>query len=289
MQTPFNPILPANDDGLFIDEVGEWSESKYKLIGNYCNLFTKTMYSKFERLVYIDLFSGCGYSKIRNSTKIIKGSPLSLPNNFTDYIFCDEDENKITALKERANKILKNNPQIKSHFIKGKCNLKIDDIIKCMPQYSPQNRVLTFCFVDPYNIEIDFSTISKLSYYKIDFMILLAFGMDAKRNYKYYLEDKNKRIEKLLNNKEWRKIFTDNFTPLCLNPKSNGLKSPGIPPPAATKFPPVAKIAMPKFLPTACSLWVTKNTKTVSTSHCITALSTNRLNGKSLALFLSTV
>ena len=70
MQTPFNPILPANDDGLFIDEVGEWSESKYKLIGNYCNLFTKTMYSKFERLVYIDLFSGCGYSKIRNSTKM---------------------------------------------------------------------------------------------------------------------------------------------------------------------------------------------------------------------------
>ena len=213
MQTPFNPILPANDDGLFIDEVGEWSESKYKLIGNYCNLFTKTMYSKFERLVYIDLFSGCGYSKIRNSTKIIKGSPLialSLPNNFTDYIFCDEDENKITALKERANKILKNNPQIKSHFIKGKCNLKIDDIIKCMPQYSPQNRVLTFCFVDPYNIEIDFSTISKLSYYKIDFMILLAFGMDAKRNYKYYLEDKNKRIEKLLKHDKFFYFFLGN-------------------------------------------------------------------------------
>ena len=210
----FNPIMLTNEDGFEIDEVGDWAESKYRLVGGYCEIFTQTMKSKWDKLVYIDLFSGCGYSKIRDTTKIIKASPLiatSLQNSFTDYIFCEEDPNKIRSLEKRV-KNDQSTVNLNCHFVQGDCNDNIDLIISRIPQYSRKNKVLSFCFMDPYNIKISFSTIKKLSLFRIDFMILLAFGMDAKRNFTYYLKAENNRIEKLLNDKDWRMKFKDSYS-----------------------------------------------------------------------------
>ncbi|MBL7129240.1 MAG: three-Cys-motif partner protein TcmP [Ignavibacteria bacterium] len=214
MNAKFDPIIKVEEDDLYIDDIGEWGESKYRLLGDYCHIFTKSMHDKWDHLVYLDLFSGCGYSKIRNTKKILKGSPLislSLPNKFTDYIFCEEDEYKYEALYKRINREFKSNKRINIKCIKGNCNKKIDEIIDSMPKYSKSKTVLSLCFVDPYNIEIDFSTIIKLGKFKMDFLILLAFGMDARRNFNYYLKENNTRIEELVNYKTWRKKFTENY------------------------------------------------------------------------------
>ena len=53
----FNPIIPVQDDGLTIFEVGEWAEKKYNLFGAYADIFTSSMHRKWHNLVYIDLFS----------------------------------------------------------------------------------------------------------------------------------------------------------------------------------------------------------------------------------------
>ena len=203
----FNPIIQVENDSLFIDEVGNWAESKYKILGLYCNIFTAAMKKKWSNMTYIDLFSGCGYSKLKDSNKIILGSPLitlSLPNKFTNYIFCEEIEEKYSALNKRCEKIISEGVDIK--ILNGDCNKILDKIESFIP-----NSNLSFCFVDPYNIEIDFQTISKLGEYKTDFLILLAIGMDAKRNFSYYLKENNNRIEKLLNNKHWREKFSLNY------------------------------------------------------------------------------
>jgi hypothetical protein len=39
----FTPIIPVEDDGLYIPEVGAWGDEKYKLLGGYSEIFTSGM------------------------------------------------------------------------------------------------------------------------------------------------------------------------------------------------------------------------------------------------------
>ena len=67
---------------------------KYKLVGSYCDIFTTGMKNKWDQLVYIDLFAGGGFSKIKTTGKIYKNSALlamSLPFKFSKYILCEQD------------------------------------------------------------------------------------------------------------------------------------------------------------------------------------------------------
>lgn len=149
---------------------------KYRLVGHYADLFTSTMKTKWENLVYIDLFSSSGYATIETTGKIVKTSAmiaLSVPNPFTKYIFCDENEKLIKALELR---VKRDYPLLNTIFIHGNCNNKIQEILGHIPQYSKTNRVLSFCFVDPFALEIHFQTLKLLGKLKMDFLILIATG-----------------------------------------------------------------------------------------------------------------
>ncbi len=77
-----DPIINVEDDGLIIPEVGAWGEKKYKLVGGYCDIFTTGMRYKWGKLVYIDLFSGSGYARIKDTNKIVKSSALISLSSF---------------------------------------------------------------------------------------------------------------------------------------------------------------------------------------------------------------
>ncbi len=203
----FNPIIEVADDGMECAEVGRWAQEKYNLVGAYANIFTKSMRSLWNNLVYIDLYAGSGYSKIADTNKIIKSSPLialSLPVPFDKYIFCEKKDASFKALKARVEKESKD-----IVLVQGDCNEKINEIKGHIPKYSRGNTVLTFCFVDPFSLNLQFTTIKKLSHnIAIDFLILLALGMDANRNLKIYLNKNNNRINSFLDNKDWRKDYS---------------------------------------------------------------------------------
>jgi len=93
------------DDGLPIPEVGGWAETKYRLVSLYDSLFSTGMKRKWDQRVYIDLYSGSGYSRVRHSDKILLGSPLlalSVADPFDKYIFCEEDPELLDALQQRV-------------------------------------------------------------------------------------------------------------------------------------------------------------------------------------------
>src|SRR5262249_51164371 len=137
-------------------------------------LFATGMKFKWEKRVYVDLYSGSGIGKLRGTGKLVMGSPL-IALNATDpfdlYIFCEVDERKLDALKQRAEKIA---PKQKIEYVLGDCNAVADKICSLIPRASPGSKVLSLCFVDPYDIGIRFSTITKLSVRFIDFLVLLA-------------------------------------------------------------------------------------------------------------------
>ena len=207
MLSKYQPISDVDDDGLIIPDVGEWGLEKYRLVGQYANLFTSTMKGKWENLIYIDLFSSSGYAKIETSGRIVKSSAmiaLSLPTPFSKYIFCDENENLINALEIRVNRDF---PNLNTVFVKGNCNTKINEILNHIPQFSKTNRVLSFCFVDPFALEIHFLTLRLLGRLKMDFLILIATGMAAKRNENNYHKPNNKTIENFLQDPNWRNEY----------------------------------------------------------------------------------
>ncbi len=204
----FNPIIEVIDDNLYIPEVRQWSEEKYRLLGAYCDIFTTSMKSKWSKLVYIDLFAGAGYSKIKDTGKIVKSSSLialSLPNTFSHYIFCEQDPKRFLALKTR---IERDFPDKNVKLIHGDSNNLIHEVKNAIPKYSKESTVLSFCFVDPYSLNLDFQTLKILSQnYNIDFLVLLALAMDANRNMDIYLREESERIAKFIDNDRWREDY----------------------------------------------------------------------------------
>lgn len=207
---PFQPLIEVQDDGLFIPEVREWSLKKYSLVGGYGDIFTSGMYKKWDQLVYIDLFAGAGYARIKETGKIYKSSALlslSLPRQFTHYIFCEEDPDRFNALKAR---VAREFPSAKVEFVHGDSNEKIEEIIAKMPAYGKGNTRLPFCFVDPYSLNLHFKTIRRLSQTLMDFLILQALHMDANRNFDNYMSENSSKIETYLDDPLWRQKFDAN-------------------------------------------------------------------------------
>lgn len=204
--------MKISDDGLITPEVGLWSEyDKYRLMAEYSNLFVKAMRSKWDQLVYIDLFAGAGISKIKGEERRVYGSPLLALTQecpFDGLVFCEADNEKFDALKVRVKKL---DSSANVTFLKGDANSLVEDILAAIPKGSRENKVLTFCFVDPFKLaNLQFNTLRKLSNIYIDFMVLIPSGMDAHRNQEALLNPGNSVLMEFTGCADWRDLW-DNY------------------------------------------------------------------------------
>jgi three-Cys-motif partner protein len=199
--TEKKPIPVPQDDGLIKADVGSWAEEKYRLLWNYDTLFSSGMKKKWDQRVYVDLFSGSGVSKLKDSKHLFYGSPMlaiKVPNPFDKYVFCDDDPERIDALRIRSKN---SSPDANALFIIGNCNEKASEVLRALPK---DEKTLTLCVVDPYNLDgIRFETFKLLAQRRTDFFVLLM-DMDATMNRSQYIEPSSERISKVLGDKEWR-------------------------------------------------------------------------------------
>jgi three-Cys-motif partner protein len=195
-----DPLPALDDDGLATPEVGAWAEEKYQLVRYYADVFSRAMANKF-RLTYADIFAGAGHARIRGSRRIVPASPmlvLDLDTPFHRYIYSELDDENATALEARAKK---HAPQRDVVVIRGDTNANISRIVSEIPRQS-----LTFCFADPFNLEnLRFASVSTLAESRrVDFLILLASGMDANRNEIEYMKTSNRTVELFTGASDWR-------------------------------------------------------------------------------------
>ncbi len=196
--------LRADDDGLVCNEVHRWAETKYRLISLYAQLFASGMKNKWGKRVYIDLYAGAGYSRIQGTSLVLKGSPilaLTVSDPFDKYIFCEEKPLLRSALQERVRRAAS---PAEVEIVAGNCNCEVDRICSLIPSYSKEQTVLTLCFVDPFDFGIKYETLRKLSKFYVDFLVLLAIGMDANRNYEHYVDGESSKIDEAFGCTEWR-------------------------------------------------------------------------------------
>lgn len=197
------------NDGLIAPEVGAWAEDKHRLVSLYSTLFSSGMKNKWSRRIYIELYAGAGYSRIRGGSRLILGSPLralQLNDRFDKYIFCEERRENLNALKTRAQRIA---PDADVSYVSGDCNSRVSEILAAIPKGSAQDTVLSLCFADLFDISLEFATIGALATARfVDFLTLLALGMDANRNYEHYLKEDSNKVDKFLGSDNWRTRWT---------------------------------------------------------------------------------
>lgn len=203
-----NPIL--EDDGLLFPEVGPWSEDKHRKVAYYASVFATAM-KKVDCLVFLDLFAGAGKAKIKDTEKIIVGSPLlalGLENPFSRYLFCELVSTNAEALRAR---IGKHYPHIEAKVLNVDVNKEIDKVFQSIPRFDSAFKGLTFCFVDPFKAEnLKFKTLERLAErLYIDFMVLIPSFMDFKRNAHNYTRKENKTLDDFLGTDSWRERWEE--------------------------------------------------------------------------------
>jgi three-Cys-motif partner protein len=203
MTTDHSERVP--DDGRISPEVGAWSEDKHRLVSLYSTLFSSGMKDKWDKRIYIELYAGAGRSRIRQTSKIIVGSPLlalKVKDPFDKYVFCEEDPANLEALKFRVRQTASDKDVA---YVWGDCNERTAEILSKIPPGSRDETVLSLCFADPFDIGLRFETIRALATARyVDFLILLALGMDANRNYDLYVKEDADKVDKFLGSDTWR-------------------------------------------------------------------------------------
>ena len=174
------------------------------MVSLYATLFSSGMKAKWSKRIYVELYAGAGYSKIRDTTKLIFGSPvlaLKVKDPFDKYVFCEEKPTNLKALKIRAKQV---SPEADVAYVPGDCNRRISEILAEIPRGSAQDTVLSLCFADPFDISLKFDTFRILSERYIDFLVLLAVYSDANRAYKRYIVEDAPKVDEFLGSKTWR-------------------------------------------------------------------------------------
>ena len=64
-------FIDVVDDGLPTNDIGPWAEQKYRYVGMDAELFATGMKNRWQHRVYLDLFSGSGYSRIRDINRLV--------------------------------------------------------------------------------------------------------------------------------------------------------------------------------------------------------------------------
>jgi three-Cys-motif partner protein len=207
VSVPDDNIVKVEADDLPYNDVGAWTEAKHRLVAYYAALFSAAMKDKWEKRIYIELYAGAGYSRIRDTERIIAGSPiqaLALKVPFDKYIFCERDPEKLAALRKR---VMRHAPSADVAFIPEDCDRGANKISAAIPQHSKNHKVISLCFVDPNDIGIRFSTLQTLGSKYVDFIALLALYMDALRAEQHYMKNPSK-IDQLLGATSWLDRWT---------------------------------------------------------------------------------
>jgi len=202
--------LVVVDDGLYTPGIGEHSLKKIHVHNRYCRMFTTAMRDKWQ-MAYVGLYSGAGRARVKTTGAIVETSALGAmrqPHLFAKYIFVDTEAKCVDALAERWPVVA---PQANVEIVKKDVNASVAEIRAKLPA---NKRLLTFCFVDPFSIDLHFETIQQLSDLRIDFLILLMLGNDVRRNFKLYSRAQSTRIANFIGSTDWRREYKDDGDPL---------------------------------------------------------------------------
>lgn len=194
-----------DSDDLPVGEVGAWAEEKHLRLRKYIDA-SRAARRKFVEgsggASYIDLFSGPGRSKIRETHQIIDGSPVvafkaaqdsRVP--FSEFYVADESHDLAIAAQARIAKL------------GGTARLEIGQATQTakliIDQLNPYG--LHFAFLDPYSLtDLPFSVFIQFARLKRIDLLVHVSALDLQRNLHLYTAEGDDRLESFAPG--WRKV-----------------------------------------------------------------------------------
>ena len=186
------------DDGLIREVVGPWARDKHERLTKYIDI-SKNVRQKFLRgpakeATFIDLYSGSGRARIRDSDDVIDGSCVAGwkaaeigGRFFTRVIIADRDKEILAAAEYRL--------RIAGAPVQTYLGDAEDIVDKIRVSLNPHG--LHFAFLDPYNLnDLPFSVLHAFAKCKrIDLLIHISLG-DLQRNLTKYLSQANSPLDR---------------------------------------------------------------------------------------------
>jgi len=188
---------------------GNWTEEKLEAFEKYVNAYLTIMnaqkqkYNGWPTTIYFDGFAGSGqrtssFDKeennlfsdylVKEELEVYKGSAervLSLTQKFDYYFFVDSDKSSISSLE----KIMK-----EKGIVNNNCYFVNDDVNNQLNILSNfiNDKKAALVLLDPFGMQIDWSSIEKLKGKRVDIWILIPSGVIINR----FLDKKGKFLFK---------------------------------------------------------------------------------------------
>jgi three-Cys-motif partner protein len=184
-----------------IDAIGKWSEDKLRILRKYLAPYSRIMNRHRFKYAYIDAFAGSGLHVTKNEKRIVPGSPLEammVEPPFDEYYFIEMDKKKSAMLEKQV----KDKGNV--HIFSGDCNeILIKDVF---PQVRYEDYRRAICFLDPYNIGLDWEVLLNAGKMRSIEIILNFSIMDINRNLKRKKprEEDIDRMNRFWGDETWR-------------------------------------------------------------------------------------
>lgn len=197
--------LQAVQDNLATRQSGRWVEEKLDYLKRYIEIFETSMRVKWPDRNFIDLFAGPGKNRIKETGKILLGSPLialTARYPFSGYYFSELDLECHNALQTRCSaSTIDENIKIYNQD----ANKIVDNIVGTIRQFSP--RSLNLAFLDPEGLELEWNTVAKLGKLRCD--LIIHYSQQGLTRYIAiaYESIVETVVDRFFGTHEWRKIY----------------------------------------------------------------------------------
>ncbi len=190
--------LHFHDDGLAVTAAEPWIKGKVSAARHYLTSFAGSLVGRVDDIIFVDLFSGNGVYSL-GARKELFFAPslmaLSLGLPISKYVFCEKDHDQAHLLKVRVNRFYRGMNVV---LLEG----KPEELIEKLKLYIPVNKagykVAVFCLCDPFSLDMDFVTLTKLADLGFSFLIPFTFALNERLNFKYYLKENRHKLERFL-------------------------------------------------------------------------------------------
>jgi three-Cys-motif partner protein len=187
---PLDPTKYEDDeDGFPREIVGAWASEKYARLAKYVDISRGARSGWVGKgkagASFIDLFSGPGRARVKDSGEVLHGSPLvawleaaRTNTAFTQIHVADADERLVSATEGRLRRL-----GAPVHAEVGPAEFTVDRVLPKLNKFG-----LHFAFLDPYNLgALPFEVIKKLArLQRIDILIHVSV-QDLNRNLLRYV------------------------------------------------------------------------------------------------------
>lgn len=160
---------------------GSWTDQKMRIVVDYAKAYLTIMAKQtWIKTIYFDGFAGSGLITGDDGEEIKKGTALRIldiktPKPFDIYYFVELNEAHKCALETQ---IRENYHGRNAYVIKDNCNNRL----KSLSEYLTKNKSKrALAFVDPYGMDVEWSSIEALRGLGVDLWILVPTGVGANR------------------------------------------------------------------------------------------------------------